>query len=75
MDANEIALRLKNLKGADTKCPQCGKTKWKSPPGEGRAVLTVAYFEQGEKEQVPLIVLICDNCGFVRLHDEEKLHD
>ena len=28
-----------------------------------------------EKEHIPLIVLICDNCGFVRLHDEEKLHD
>ena len=73
MDANEIALRLKNLKDAKTECPQCERTKWAEPGDEGRAILTVTNGEVTEHRA--LIVLICANCGFVRLHDEERLHD
>ena len=75
MDANEIAARLKNLKGAKTECPQCGSAKWANPPRNGRFFLLVTYAEEREAEQIPLIPLICGNCGFVRFHDEEKLHD
>jgi hypothetical protein len=73
MDANEIALRLKNLKGAKTQCPQCERTKWAEPGEGGRAILTVTNGEI--TEDLPLIILICDNCGFVRLHNETRLHD
>ena len=73
MDGNEIAARLKELKGANTECPQCGKTKWADPGDNGRAVITIS---NGSLIETFLpIILICDNCGFVRLHDERKLHD
>lgn len=73
MDANEIALRLKNLKGAKTQCPQCERTQWAEPGDEGRAILTVK--NEQITEHLPLVILICDNCGFVRLHEESRLHD
>jgi hypothetical protein len=44
-----------------------------SPPKAGRAVLRITNGEI--REEKPLIVLICANCGFVRMHDEERLHD
>jgi hypothetical protein len=73
MDGNEIAARLKFLKGADTKCPQCPSTKWATPEPNGRALLPIA--NGGQPEEFRPIILVCDNCGFVRLHDERKLHD
>lgn len=73
MDANEIALRLKNLKDAKTQCPQCERAKWAQPGENGRAVLAVTNGEI--TEHMALIILICDNCGFVRLHEEPRLHD
>jgi len=75
LDGNEIAARLKHLKGAQAECPQCGKTEWENPPDDGRFLLSVTHAKHGYGEQLPLVVLICHNCGFVRFHDEEKLHD
>jgi hypothetical protein len=73
MDGNEIAARLVNLKGAKAECPQCNQTKWATPEPNGRALLVIDGTVGQEIKR--LVVLICDNCGFVRMHDEEKLHD
>ncbi|MDX6510773.1 MAG: hypothetical protein QOE36_277 [Gaiellaceae bacterium] len=73
MDGDEIARRLVYLKGAKSECSQCGKAKWLNPTLEGRAVMLVTNGEI--TDQYDFIMLICENCGFVRLHDEERLHD
>lgn len=77
MDGNEIAARLVNLKGAKAECSQCGQTKWASPEPDGRALLTLTSkgFPPSVYEDKWFVVLVCDHCGFLRLHDEEKLHD
>jgi hypothetical protein len=73
MDGNEIAARLVKLKGAKAECPQCERTKWATAEPNGRALLII---DNGLIQEVKrLVILICDNCGFVRLHDEQKLHD
>lgn len=73
MDGNEIAARLVNLKGAKSQCPQCDKTKWATPEPNGRALVII---DNGQIQELQrLVILTCDNCGFVRLHDEQKLHD
>jgi hypothetical protein len=73
MQGDEIAARLRNLKGAKAECPICGSTKWAEPGDNGRAMLTISNREI--TETLPLIPLVCENCGFVRLHDESRLHD
>lgn len=72
MDGNEIAARLR-LKGATTECSQCGTTKWAEPGDNGRAIITIT--NGSLTETIRPVILICDNCGFVRMHDERKLHD
>ena len=72
MDAKEIAARLTFLKGADTECPICHQTRWANP-GDGRAILEIT--KNNQIDRLPLIALICKNCGFVRLIDEQRLHD
>ncbi len=73
MDGTEIAARLLHLKGAKAECPQCGKTKWANPEPDGRAVLRIA--NNGLTEEFRPVILVCFNCGLVRMHDEQKLHD
>jgi len=72
VDANEIAARLTFLKGAQTECPICDQTRWVNP-GNGRAILEIT--NNNKIDRLPLIPLICNNCGFVRLIDEKRLHD
>ncbi len=72
MDANEIAARLTFLKGAKTECPICDQTRWVNPT-DGRAILEIT--RDHRIERLPVIPLICNNCGFVRLVDERRLHD
>ena len=72
MDAEEIAARLTFLKGARAECPVCDQTRWVNP-GDGRAILEIS--EDGELQRLPVVPLICNNCGFVRLVDERRLHD
>jgi len=59
-------------KGARANCPMCDATRWVDTGDTGRAVLAIANATDGIEEFRP-VVWICDNCGFVRMHDERKL--
>jgi hypothetical protein len=67
MDGNEVAARLK-FKGAKPECPVCDSTKWKDPQGPPFPLRVGNY-------DLEVFALVCNQCGFVRFHEAERLHD
>lgn len=58
-------------KGTRADCPSCGGTSWGR--GEG-SVLLQDWEEAGQAiGGLVALALICDNCGFIRLHDASTL--
>ncbi len=41
-------------------------------PGDGRAILETS--KDGQIQRLPVVPLICNNGGYVRLVDERRLH-
>jgi predicted nucleic-acid-binding Zn-ribbon protein len=63
-----------DAKGAGAECPSCGKTNWTI--SEQLAAIPLAEgsgptidVEQG----VEAYCLVCNNCGFIRLHHRKTL--
>lgn len=55
-------------------CPVCAKNSWGVVGLNGKNIVSLPIRREGEKgthdatAQLPVISLICENCGFVRLH-------
>jgi hypothetical protein len=81
MVSHEAARRALELAGATMECPSCAGTDWRNF-GLGDAVVILDAVGPNDKAlgagtglRVGLFahVLICANCGFVRLHSEDEL--
>lgn len=57
--------------GASLQCPSCGRFDWSRDPDP--VVLPSARPEGNLVPAIPAFILICDNCGFVRLHSLKAL--
>jgi hypothetical protein len=53
--------------GADPDCPICHVNDWKKPEGYFLTVIEDAGSVM-EGHGTPVIALVCENCGFCRLH-------
>jgi transcription elongation factor Elf1 len=63
MNEHELRRALQ-AKGAKLDCPSCGHSDWKIPPG-ALAVIKVTIIVE---KTMDVGLMICSNCGFVRLH-------
>jgi hypothetical protein len=61
MLSNEELLESITAKGGDPKCSSCGKARWSGHPG-----CFVPDEEAGSG--FPAYLLICEECGLMRLH-------
>ena len=64
IDNDAIGKKLESL-GASPICPYCGKSKWTLPP---EAALIPQWTNVFPAPGVPATVLICVNCGNIRMH-------
>jgi hypothetical protein len=74
-----LAQRL-NERGATSACPACGQEDWIHFGGLGNLVVHLTpdteHRESIETHVVlPAYVLICANCGLIRLHGREVLDE
>lgn len=71
-DPRELLNRLGEL-GAIPACPSCGRNDWSAPD------LVVIHRGSGASEAqvtgegMTTLMLLCDWCGFVRLHATQKI--
>jgi len=78
------AIAALDAKGAAGACPICKNNSW-APPGElGNLVVGLQLLtpgpdhvalgdEQGHSGGIVCYALVCDRCGYVRLHDADTL--
>jgi hypothetical protein len=52
-------------------CPFCGENGWHTTEGGGRSIVQTVPTEPGQG--ISALTLICNTCGFVRLHAAETL--
>jgi hypothetical protein len=52
-------------------CPFCGQNSWHTAEEGGRTLVQAIPAEPGKG--FPALTLICDRCGFVRLHSTQTL--
>jgi transcription elongation factor Elf1 len=68
MDEHE-ARRALQAKGAKLDCPSCGHNDWNMPPGAVAVVKATVIVEQ----TMDVVLMVCANCGLLRLHELETL--
>jgi hypothetical protein len=54
--------------GARLECPSCGHTYWSREPDPVVLAISPAEGELSHRLGIPTYALICNGCGFVRLH-------
>ncbi|MFA5453002.1 MAG: hypothetical protein WC248_05475 [Candidatus Methanomethylophilaceae archaeon] len=55
-------------------CPRCGKRRFSLGFGFSRSTLDISI--EGKvlsKVEIPTVILVCDNCGFISEHSMERL--
>lgn len=69
-----VLSRLLGLRGVKAACPFCDSTSWDIPEHEHAssdgAIIPWRHVEGGMYSSgIGAIVMVCTNCGFIRLHD------
>jgi len=59
--------------GAALECPSCGHTYWFRNPEPVVLAISPAQGEMTTRGGIPTYAMICDGCGFVRLHAVKAL--
>jgi hypothetical protein len=59
--------------GATLECPSCGGIDWSRNPDPVVLPISPAVGEASRIEGIPTYAMICDRCGFVRMHAVKAL--
>ena len=76
IDADDAAARGADMEALSRvapngQCPFCGKNGWHTTEEGGRSIVQTVPTEPGKGFSA--LTLICDTCGFVRLHATDTL--
>jgi hypothetical protein len=76
MDADQAAALGKDMEALgrvapNGQCPFCGENGWHTTEKGGRSIVQTIPTEPGKG--LSALTLICNTCGFVRLHATETL--
>lgn len=57
-------------------CPMCSHKTWTTTLGEGSPVIYAETGTPGTPQRtMPVQLLVCEKCGFVRMHSTKTLED
>lgn len=66
-----------NEKKIQTECPACGAASWEIIGAESETSIGLTIKREGRVEEsiIPLVVALCLNCGYARMHSKSIMDE